>query len=105
MRIDSMRMRYSIILLGTVLVAGSVLLAQTPALVGRFTAVTANVSGAGDAVRIEMLKWSTDADRDQFLNAFLHPAPAVTAAPAAAAPAGGAAGGGGGGRGGGGGGG
>jgi hypothetical protein len=37
MRIDSMRMRYSIILLGTVLVAGSVLLAQTPALVGRFT--------------------------------------------------------------------
>jgi hypothetical protein len=85
------------------IVAASILLtAQAPALVERFTATTSNVSGAGDAVRIEMLKWSTDADRDQLLNAWTHPnppAPPVVAQAPAAAP-GAAAGGAGGGRGG-----
>ena len=36
----------------------------------RFTATTANVSGAGDNVKIDLLKWSTDADRDQLVAAW-----------------------------------
>lgn len=73
MRPNSMRLRLIIGIAVMALAAGSVMLAQAPTLVARFTAVTSNVSGAGDIVRIEMLKWSTDAERDQFLNAFLHP--------------------------------
>ena len=98
MRPNSMRLHLIIGIAVMALAAGSVMLAQAPTLVARFTAVTSNVSGAGDIVRIEMLKWSTDAERDQFLNAFLHrPVPAPAAAPAAApAPAPGAGGGGGG---------
>ena len=41
--------------------------AQTPTKgpLVRYTATTDNVKGAGDAVRIELLGWSTDAERDQ----------------------------------------
>lgn len=106
MRTKTIRVRLTVVIVSIGIVVASVLLtAQTPALVARYTATTSNVSGAGDAVRIEVLKWSTDADRDQLLNAWLHPnppAPPVVAQTAAPAAAGGAAVGGGGGRGGGG---
>jgi hypothetical protein len=45
----------------------------------RFTATTANVSGAGDNVKIDLLKWSTDADRDQFVAAWNLTAPTTAA--------------------------
>jgi len=77
--------------------------AQTPSTgpTMRFTATTANVSGAGDAARIDLLRWSTDAERDQLLAAWNLTAPAAAAGGRGAAAGGrGAAGGGGGGRGG-----
>ena len=52
----------------------------------RFTATTANVSGAPDSVRLDVLSWSTDADRDQMVGAWN-----LTAVPTAAAGARGAA--------------
>jgi len=104
-RANTIRVRFSLVFLsicfGAVTVA---LFAQAPVLVARYTATTTNVSGAGDVVRIELLKWSTDADRDQLLNAWLHPPtpppPVVAQAPAAGPPAAGGGGGRGGGRGG-----
>src|SRR5262252_9391330 len=55
-------------------------MAQTaPGPVMRFTATTINVSGAPDPIRIDVLAWSNDADRDALLNAWN-----LTAAPAAA---------------------
>lgn len=53
----------------------------------RFTATTDGVSGAGDMVRFDILSWSTDADRDQLLKVWTHPAPPPAPAPAAAPPA------------------
>src|SRR5262245_2815694 len=68
----------------------------------RFTATTANISGANDAVRIDVLSWSNEADRDQLVAAWNLTAPAAGARGAGAAgAAGGGRGGGGGGRGGG----
>jgi hypothetical protein len=66
--------------------------AQTPAKgpVMHYTATTDNVSGVGDSVRIDLLSWSTEADRDQLSAAWT-----LTAAPAAAARGGGDRGGGG----------
>lgn len=34
-----------------------------------FTATAANVTGAGDPVKIDLLRWSTDTERDQFFSA------------------------------------
>jgi hypothetical protein len=59
----------------------------------RFTATTENVSGAGEAIKINLTRWSSDTDRDQFLNAW-------NFTPPPAAESRGAAGGGRGGRGG-----
>jgi hypothetical protein len=76
-------------------------IAQTPTATGpvqRFTATTVNVSGAPDPIRIDVLAWSTDADRDQLVGAWN-----LTAAPPAAAGGAGAGRGAAGGRGGGGG--
>jgi hypothetical protein len=60
------------------------LLAQTPAggPILNLTATTDNVSGAHDSVRIDLLRWSTDAERDQFLAAWNMTGPAGAAAPA-----------------------
>jgi len=41
-----------------------------------FTATAENVSGAGDAIRIEILRWSTDSERDQLLAAWSMKTPA-----------------------------
>ena len=73
--------------------------AQNSGPIMRFTATSENVSGAPDTIRIDLLRWSTDAERDQFLTAWTSPAPAAPAAGRGAAGAGapGAGGGGGGG--------
>ena len=42
----------------------------------RLTATTANVSGAPDSIRIDVLRWSTDAERDQLMAAWNMTAPA-----------------------------
>jgi hypothetical protein len=64
--------------------------AQDPAV--RFTATSANVSGAGEAIRINLSGWSSDAQRDQLVGAW-------TLTSSAAAPAAGRGGRGGGARG------
>src|SRR5438067_530963 len=86
---NRIRISYALafVALGIVSVS-AVMIAQTPAATGpimRFTATTANVSGAPDSVRIDVLSWSTDADRDQLLAAWKLTAPAAGAGGAAAA--------------------
>jgi ankyrin repeat protein len=46
--------------------------AETPkaAAVASYTSTTANVSGAPDAIRIDILRWSTDAERDKLMDAW-----------------------------------
>lgn len=58
--------------------------AQTPAPgpILRLNATTDNVSGAPDPIRIDLLRWSTEAERDQLLSAWTSPG---TPAPAPAA--------------------
>jgi hypothetical protein len=65
------------ILMAIGIAAAGLMAAQTPAKgpIQRFTATTDNVSGAGDTVKIDLLSWSTDADRDQFLAAWNLTAP------------------------------
>ena len=64
------------------LFASVAITAQTPAknpVAIRFTAVTENVSGAGEPIRINLTNWSTDAERDQLVDAWNLKAPAVDA--------------------------
>ena len=60
--------------LGAAILAGALLLAETPTtnLNGllQLTATTANVMGAPDPVRIEILRWSTDEERDRLMDAW-----------------------------------
>jgi hypothetical protein len=70
----------------TVALGAALAMAQTPGPVLRLTATTDKISGAGDAIRIDILRWSTDADRDQLLAAW------EMKTPAPAAPRGGRAG-------------
>jgi hypothetical protein len=56
-----------ILLIGMAL-AGALAFAQAPGL--HLTATSANVSGAPDAIRIDVLRWSTDAERDQLMSAW-----------------------------------
>jgi hypothetical protein len=64
-------------LVGIALAAG-LAAAQAPILTGplygglslRFTATTDNVGGAPDSIRIDLLRWSTDAERDQLMSAW-----------------------------------
>src|ERR1700674_1132221 len=50
-------------------------MAQTPATrpMLSLTATTDNVAGAHDSIRINLLRWSTDAERDQLLSAWTQP--------------------------------
>ena len=50
------------------LVFAAGLTAQGPIL--SFTATTENVAGAPDSIRIDLLRWSTDAERDQLVSAW-----------------------------------
>src|SRR6185295_14435032 len=63
------------LLLGFVLTA----VAQTKGPILRLSATSDNVSGAGDAIKIDLLSWSTDADRDQLVSAWMLTAPAAGA--------------------------
>jgi hypothetical protein len=78
--------------------AAVALTAQTPnsGPILSLTATTQNISGANDNIRIDVLRWSTDAERDEVFGAW-----SMTLAPAPAAGGRGGRGGGGGGRGGG----
>ena len=58
----------SCLLCGTLLAAASVLAAGSP--LASYTATSANVSGAPDAIRIDILRWSTDAERDKLMDAW-----------------------------------
>lgn len=44
--------------------------------VASFKATTANVSGAPDAIRIDILRWSTDAERQKLMDAWMLKTPA-----------------------------
>ena len=49
----------------TLVLAATAVQAQVKGPIERYTATTANVNGAGEPITIELLKWSTDADRDR----------------------------------------
>src|SRR6185369_7027925 len=53
-----------------VVLAGALLFAETPFSVLNLTATTANVVGAPDPVRIEILRWSTDEERTRLASAW-----------------------------------
>ncbi len=58
---------------GASVLAVALLVGETPASTGgvmNLTATTANVGGAPDAVRIEVLRWSTDEERDRLMAAW-----------------------------------
>lgn len=63
------------LLLGFVVTA----VAQSKGPIVRLTATSDNVSGAGDTIKIDLLSWSTDADRDQLVSAWMLTAPAAGA--------------------------
>ena len=47
------------------LLTATVTQAQVKGPIERFAATTVNVNGAGEPITIELLKWSTDAERDR----------------------------------------
>jgi hypothetical protein len=55
----------AVVLLGTFAIR-----AQTPAPAVRLTAATQNVSGAGEAIKITISNWSTDAQKDEMIAAW-----------------------------------
>jgi hypothetical protein len=61
---------------GVVLLASALLLAESEAPGLMVRATTANVTGAPDAVRIEVLRWSTEQERERVVNAWELKAPA-----------------------------
>lgn len=68
---------------GAALLLGTALFAQQPVL--KLTATSVNVSEPGNAVRIDITRWSTDPERNQLLTAMTPPPPAPPPAPAAEA--------------------
>jgi hypothetical protein len=56
------------VFLMALLLIGSTAQAQVKGPIERYSATTANVVGANEPVTIELLKWSTDADRDRLLS-------------------------------------
>ena len=64
-------------LLAGIALGAALATAQAPIL--SLTATTENVSGANDSIRIDVLRWSTDAERDQLLAAWNLTAPPATA--------------------------
>lgn len=44
---------------------------QTKGPIERITATTVNVTGAGDPLKIDLLRWSTDAEREQLLSSLV----------------------------------
>src|SRR5579863_1647945 len=62
-------MSRSAIVLSGVFLAACIAYAEEPQI--RYTATTANVSGAPDAIRIDILRWSTDTERDRLMDAWM----------------------------------
>src|SRR5688572_16811649 len=56
------------VLIAALLLTGIVAQAQVKGPIERYTATTANVASSGEPVTIELLKLSTDADRDRLLS-------------------------------------
>jgi hypothetical protein len=78
-----MKMRLNAILSTVILVAAASAGAETPAepsgpVLG-LSATSVNVSGAPDTIRIDLLRWSSDAERDQLINAWNMKTPAPAA--------------------------
>src|SRR5436190_10334498 len=81
-----------LLLLGIISVSVLMLGQTAPAATGpimRYTATSANVGGAPDPIRIDVLAWSTDADRDALVAAWNLTAPAAGRGGGAGAGAGG----------------
>jgi hypothetical protein len=56
-----------------------IMTAQTTGPILNFTATTDNVGGAPDSIRIDVLRWSTDSERDEIVKSWTNPvAPAAT---------------------------
>src|SRR5438105_8493301 len=72
-------------ILALIILAAGLATAQTPATgpILRLNATTDNVSGAPDPIRIDLLRWSTDAERDQLLSAWTSPGTPAAAPPPA----------------------
>jgi hypothetical protein len=81
--------RIATLLLAGIALAAVIIWAQTPATgpILSFTATTANISGANETVRIDVLRWSTDAERDGLLTAWAQPGAGGGAAAAGRAAA------------------
>ncbi|HYR91331.1 MAG TPA: hypothetical protein VE422_45160 [Terriglobia bacterium] len=81
MRSNVIRVSHTVaFMLAGIVLAAVLTKAQTPTTgpILRLTATTENVAGAPDSIRIDLLRWSTDAERDQLLSAW-----SLTGAPAA----------------------
>jgi hypothetical protein len=50
--------------------AAAIFLCAGTGSISSYTATSANVSGAPDAIRIDILRWSTDAERDKLMDAW-----------------------------------
>ncbi len=61
---------FSASLLTAAFVYGGTSAGTTPGSIATFTATTENVSGAPDSIRIDILRWSNDADREKILDAW-----------------------------------
>ncbi len=65
--------RTGLMLLGAALLAGILVAEAPPTDSGpmlRFTATTANVTGAPDLIRIDLFRWSADAEREKLMDAW-----------------------------------
>ena len=60
----------SCFLTGGLLLTATLAYTQVKGPIERYTATTANVNGAGEPLTIEVLKWSTDADRDRLTSVY-----------------------------------
>src|ERR1017187_6109241 len=65
---QSGQMRRSSLSICALALTAFLLSAEAPVL--KLTATTANVAGAPDQIRIEVLRWSTDAERDKLMAAW-----------------------------------
>ena len=69
--------RQTALVLSGVAAAVMMTAAETSGPVLTFTAVTDNLTGAHDSIRIDVFRWSTDAERAQFLDAWNLKPPAI----------------------------
>src|SRR6267142_4437457 len=80
MRSNVIRVSHTVaFMLAGIVLAAVLTKAQTPTTgpILRLTATTENVAGAPDSIRIDLLRWSTDPERDQLLSAWAQPGAAA----------------------------